>query len=84
MHHALEAMGADVEQRDDGLVLRGGRLRGAGLDSRFDHRMVMTLTVAGLVADGTTVISNAECVKKTFPAFVAELRGIGCDIEKRS
>jgi 3-phosphoshikimate 1-carboxyvinyltransferase len=84
MHRALRAMGADVEQRDDGLVIRGGRLHGATLDSRSDHRMVMTLAVAGLVADGTTVVSNVECVRKTFPAFVAEMQGIGGDMEKRS
>ncbi len=84
MHRALKAMGADAEQRDDGLVIRGGRLHGATLDSRSDHRMVMTLAVAGLVADGTTVVSNVECVRKTFPAFVAEMQGIGGDMEKRS
>jgi len=80
MCKALKEMGADVEERDDGLVIRGGPLRGARLDSRSDHRIVMTLAVAGLVADGTTTISSAECVKKTFPAFVAEMQAIGCDM----
>ena len=80
MYKALREMGADVEERDDGLVIRGGPLRGARLDSHADHRMVMTLAVAGLVADGTTVISGVECVKKTFPAFVAEMQAIGCDM----
>jgi 3-phosphoshikimate 1-carboxyvinyltransferase len=80
MHKALREMGADVEERDEGLVIRGGPLRGARLDSRADHRMVMTLAVAGLVADGTTSISNVECVRKTFPAFVAEMQAIGCDM----
>ena len=80
MYNALKKMGAHVEQRDDGLVLHGGPLRGAKLDSRGDHRMVMTLAVAGLVADGTTVVSDVECVKKTFPAFVAEMQAIGCDM----
>ena len=77
---ALREMGGEVEERNDGLVIRGGPLRGARLDSRCDHRMVMTLAVAGLVADGTTVISDLECVKKTFPAFVAEMQAIGCDM----
>ncbi len=80
MCKALTEMGAEVEERDDGLVIRGGPLRGARLDSRWDHRMAMTLAVAGLVADGTTVISGVECVKKTFPAFVAEMQAIGCDM----
>ncbi|MCD6304575.1 MAG: 3-phosphoshikimate 1-carboxyvinyltransferase [Planctomycetes bacterium] len=82
MHRALSAMGIEVEERPDGLVITGGRLRGAELDSRADHRMVMTLAVAGLVAEGRTVISDIECVKKTFPAFVAEMQAIGCDMQK--
>jgi 3-phosphoshikimate 1-carboxyvinyltransferase len=83
MQKALAAMGADVQERPDGLVLRGGRaLRGARLDSRADHRMVMTLAVAGLSADGTTAISNVECVKKTFPGFVGEMQSVGCDMKR--
>lgn len=84
MHKALKAMGADVTERPDGLVIRGGRLRGAALDSRSDHRMVMTLSVAALTADGTTTISDVECIKKTFPAFISEMQGLGCDMEKRT
>ncbi|HUU59327.1 MAG TPA: 3-phosphoshikimate 1-carboxyvinyltransferase, partial [Phycisphaerae bacterium] len=76
-------MGADVEQRPDGLVLHQSRLRGKRLDSRSDHRMVMTLAVAGLVAEGDTQISSAQSVKKTFPDFVAQMQGLGCDIQAR-
>jgi len=83
MHDALKAMGADVEQRPDGLVIHKSRLRGKRLDSRGDHRMVMTLAVAGLVAEGDTQISSAQCVKKTFPDFVAQMQGLGCDIQAR-
>jgi len=81
MAEALGAMGADVEQRDDGLIVRKSRLRGAHLDSKADHRMVMTLAVAGLVASGQTLISNVECVRKTFPDFVTQMQGIGCDMQ---
>ena len=82
MHKALKAMHADVEERPDGLVVRKSRLRGVRLDSRADHRMVMTMAVAGLVADGVTSISDIECVKKTFPDFLAQMRHIGCEMEK--
>jgi 3-phosphoshikimate 1-carboxyvinyltransferase len=84
MAKALKAMGADVTERPDGLVIRGGPLRGAALDSRSDHRMVMTLSVAGLTADGTTTISDVECIKKTFPAFITEMQALGCDMDKRA
>ncbi len=82
MHNALTAMGADVEERPDGLVIRSSKLRGARLDSKADHRMVMTLAVAALAAEGRTVISNVECVKKTFPSFIEQMAGIGCDVQK--
>ncbi len=81
MAAALKAMGADVTERDDGLVVRPGRLHGARLDSRRDHRMVMTLAVAGLLADGRTFVADVDCVKKTFPRFVHEMRSIGCDMD---
>ena len=80
MYNALKAMGADIEQRPDGLVIRRSILSGARLDSKADHRMVMTLATAGLVANGQTVISDAECVKKTFADFVAQMQGVGCDM----
>ncbi len=82
MRKALTAMGADVEERPDGLVIHGGTLRGTKLASRADHRMVMTLTVAGLAAEGKTVINDVECVKKTFPSFIEQMTGIGCEMQK--
>ena len=80
MDRALKAMGANVEQRDDGLVIRKSKLRGAEIDSRGDHRMVMTLAVAAMTAEGQSLISDADCVRKTFPGFVSEMSGIGCDM----
>jgi 3-phosphoshikimate 1-carboxyvinyltransferase len=77
---ALKAMGADAEERDDGLVVRQSRLHGASLNSKADHRMVMTFAVAGLTASGRTVISDIECVRKTFPHFVDALRAMGADV----
>ncbi len=82
MHRALKAMGADVEQRPDGLLVRHSRLRGARLDSCADHRMVMTLTVAALAASGSTTISDIECVRKTFPGFVEQMSAIGCEMQR--
>lgn len=82
MHDALKAMGADVQERPDGLVIRKSTLRGASLDSQGDHRMVMTLAVAGLASDGQTLISDVECLKKTFPDFVGQMQAIRCDMQK--
>jgi len=79
---ALKKMGADVEERTDGLVIRKSRLRGAHIDSRADHRMVMTMALAGLMADSQTRISDIDCVKKTFPGFVDQMLYVGCDMQK--
>ena len=83
MHKALSIMGADVEQRPDGLVVRRSRLRGAALDSLGDHRMVMTLALAAMAADGDSTINDIECIKKTFPGFVEQMAGVGCDMQKQ-
>ncbi|KKM08815.1 3-phosphoshikimate 1-carboxyvinyltransferase [Clostridiales bacterium PH28_bin88] len=66
----LSRMGADVEELPDGLVIQGGRqLKGATCCSYDDHRMAMALAVAGLVARGETRISDAECIRVSFPDF---------------
>ena len=66
----LRAMGADVEEFDDGLRVGGRtRLRGARIDSRGDHRIAMSFAVAGLLAEGETEIEDAECVSVSFPEF---------------
>jgi len=79
---ALTAMGASVETRPDGLVIRGGKLKGVEIDSRNDHRMVMTMAVAALGAEGPTTISDTDCVKKTFPHFIDQMRHVGCDMQR--
>ena len=81
MHKALKAMNANVEERPDGLVIKNSRLRGAELDSHGDHRMVMTMAVAGLLAEGKTIIHNMDCVKKTFPDFVNQMKCIGAEMQ---
>ncbi len=83
MHDALSAMGADVEERPDGLVIRKSQLHGTTIHSRRDHRMVMTLSIAAMAAQGQTLIQDIECIKKTFPAFVEQMQGIGCDMQKQ-
>jgi len=78
----LKSMGADVEERPDGLVIRKSRLRGAHIDSRADHRMVMTMALAAMTAESKTRITDIDCVKKTFPGFVDQMVSIGCEIQK--
>src|SRR5260370_5245526 len=72
----LRRMGASVEERPDGLKVQGrsaGKLRGAELEQRGDHRIAMAFAVAGLAADGNTIIRDADCAGVSFPTFFQEL-----------
>jgi 3-phosphoshikimate 1-carboxyvinyltransferase len=72
----LRRMGAKVEERPDGLRVEGkraGKLRGAEIEPRGDHRIAMAFAVAGLAAGGPTVIRDADCAGVSFPDFYKEL-----------
>ncbi len=73
----LKRMGANVEERPDGLRVEGsiaGKLHGAQIEPRGDHRIAMAFAVAGLGADGETVICEADCAAVSYPTFFDELR----------
>ena len=73
--HHLAAMGAEVMETPDGLVIHGGRpLRGVRLSSHGDHRIAMAFAMAGLFAEGETVIEDAQCVETSYPGFAEQLR----------
>ncbi len=74
----LRAMGARVEEYEDGLKVEGRtQLRGARLDSYGDHRIAMAFAVAALLAEGETEISGAqECVGVSFPEFFNVLESL--------
>jgi 3-phosphoshikimate 1-carboxyvinyltransferase len=77
----LRKLGAPVEERPDGFVVEGPcRLRGAVVDGHGDHRLAMSLVVAGLIAEGETVVRGAECIADSFPGFVERLVALGADI----
>ncbi len=71
----LRRLGADIDEREDGFVVRGpSRLRGAAVEAGGDHRLAMALAVAGLQADGETVIDGADAASVSHPAFWDDLR----------
>ena len=70
----LRKMGADIEEKDDGLIIKGPvKLKGAAVESYGDHRVAMTLAVAGLIAEGETTIAGVECVATSFPGFMEKI-----------
>ena len=70
----LRRMGAEVEEFPDGLRVAGQqKLRGVEIQTRGDHRIAMAFTVAGLIAEGPTIIRDSACVDVSFPDFFETL-----------
>jgi len=66
----LRAMGVEVEEQPDGLVIYGGSpLKGAKLSSFGDHRIAMAFAIAGMFAEGETIIDGVECAASSYPNF---------------
>lgn len=73
----LRAMGAQVEEREDGLRIPGGQvLRGAEVDSHGDHRIAMAFSIAALRAEGETRVRNASAASVSYPGFFEVLQSI--------
>jgi 3-phosphoshikimate 1-carboxyvinyltransferase len=73
----LHAMGAQLDEREDGLKIPGGQsLHGAELVSFGDHRIAMAFSIAALRAQGETLIRGSECAAISYPAFFAALDGL--------
>jgi 3-phosphoshikimate 1-carboxyvinyltransferase len=72
--HNLRSMGAQVVELDDGLEIHGrAPLHGARLSSFGDHRIAMAFAVAGMFAEGETVIQDVNCVATSYPGFEKRL-----------
>ena len=84
MASALGALGIDVEERPDGAVIHGGRFSSGTVESEGDHRVAMSLAVAGSVADGPVTIENVDSVDTSFPGFADLLRSLGIDVDEEA
>jgi 3-phosphoshikimate 1-carboxyvinyltransferase len=77
----LTKMGARLEETADTLTIYPSTLKGAKIDGRHDHRIVMATAIAGLVAEGETEISDAEYCKVSFPNFFELMKSLGAKID---
>lgn len=78
----LKKMGAKIEEKKDGLIINQDgtwTLKTAKVDGHKDHRMVLSLAVAGLATDGETTISDAEMIEKSFETFIPEMINAGAN-----
>lgn len=72
------ALGVQVETFEDGLSITGPQeFKGGEVDSRGDHRLAMTLALAGLTASGPVTVRNTACVNTSFPNFVEDMQALG-------
>jgi 3-phosphoshikimate 1-carboxyvinyltransferase len=79
----LSRLGAEIEQLPDGMIIHGGRsLSGAEVDSHFDHRLAMSLAIAGLAARGETIIDHAQVAGISYPAFWQDLLSLRVERNK--
>jgi 3-phosphoshikimate 1-carboxyvinyltransferase len=73
----LRAMGADLEERPDGMLIHGGKpLHGAAIQTHMDHRIAMAFTIAGLAAEGAVNLDQPSCVDISYPTFYEEVESL--------
>jgi 3-phosphoshikimate 1-carboxyvinyltransferase len=81
MTEELKKLGADIREEKDGLTVRPHGLAGAYVNGHGDHRVVMALALAGMAAEGETIIDTAEAAAVTYPTFLEDFKKLGADIE---
>lgn len=81
MARALSGLGVRLSETDDGIDIEGGPIAGGPVDSAGDHRVAMSMAVAGLVADGQIRIQDTRHVGTSFPGFADLARSTGFGLE---
>ncbi len=81
MAEELKKLSVDVEELSDGLIIHRSEVRPAKLHGWADHRIVMALSLAGLVVEGECSIDTAEAMSVTFPDYVELMKSIGANME---
>lgn len=81
MADGMRKLGIEVDESPDGAVVHGGRFSGGTVESFGDHRVAMSLAVAGTVAGGEVIVRNVDAVDTSFPGFRSCMDSIGADIQ---
>lgn len=81
MAEELKKMNVEVEELPDGLIIRHSDIKPAQLHGWADHRIVMALSLAGLMLDDAIEIDTAEAINVTFPSYVELMKTLGAEIE---
>ena len=81
MAEELSKMNGDIKEREEGLIIHKCNLKGAKLRGHNDHRIVMALSLAALIAEGKTEITTAESINVTYPDYVKSMKSLGAKME---
>jgi len=81
MAEELAKMGADIKEREEGLIIHKSSLKGSKVRGHNDHRIVMALSLAGLIAEGKTEVTTAEAVEVTYPTYIKSMSSLGAKFE---
>ena len=80
-HLNLPRIDTDIEELEDGLIIKSSKLQGAKVCGHNDHRVVMALSLAGLISEGQTEIDTAESIDVTFPGYVEVMQNIKANMQ---
>lgn len=82
MTEGLRRLGCQIEEFEESMTVYSSRLHGAEVEGYDDHRTVMALSLAGMLAEGTTYIKNSEAINKTFPGFIKMMQSLGAKMRE--
>jgi len=74
-------MGAIIEETEDVLIIEGTTLHAATLNTYQDHRMAMSLIIASLGVEEPSAIQNIDCIQKSYPNFIEDMKKLGANLE---
>jgi len=81
MAEELSKMNADIKEREEGLIIHKSTLKANKVRGHNDHRIVMALSLAGLIAEGKTEITTAESINVTYPNYIKSMKSLGAKME---
>ena len=85
MNTELKKLGAKIDELEDGFSLIGGQtLKGTKVHGHDDHRIAMSMAVAGLIATGETTVLDAKCAGDSFPQFPQTMSAINADVREEA
>jgi 3-phosphoshikimate 1-carboxyvinyltransferase len=80
----LRTLGVQITEYEDGFRIEGGILSGGSVSAHGDHRLAMSLAVAGLVSNSPVCVQGSECSDESFPGFIQLLDRLGASVAEEA